>query len=244
MHDINPQLLAQLNQLLKESQVHTLRRRVRRKIQNQHLRSRLHPRQLMLQLLQQRACPFRQPRCSAPSSPQSPAQRYGSDSSDSAPRPYPHRPAPPGKDAQSPPSTQSSQSPRSPDRDRHHTALVPVADRPPQPRNPPRQRVAMRLVFCAASISLSTISFGVAPSGFPIPKSIMSSPRLRAAAFNSLVMLNTYAGRRSASKLFHAPACSHLVSSIMPTLKSPNRNQRAVLNAYLNRQHPNGSTWP
>jgi hypothetical protein len=36
----------------------------------------------------------------------------------------------------------------------------------------------------------------VAPSGSPSPKSIMSSPRLRAAAFNSLVMLNTYAGSR------------------------------------------------
>src|ERR1700761_3435182 len=37
---------------------------------------------------------------------------------------------------------------------------------------------------------------GVAPSGLPIPKSMMSSPRARAAAFNSLVMLKTYGGRR------------------------------------------------
>jgi hypothetical protein len=51
-------------------------------------------------------------------------------------------------------------------------------------------------VFCAASISLSTMCFGVAPSGLPMPKSMMSSPRLRAEAFNSPVMLNTYAGSR------------------------------------------------
>src|ERR1700728_1932796 len=37
---------------------------------------------------------------------------------------------------------------------------------------------------------------GVAPSGLPMPKSIMSSPRARAAAFISLVMLKTYGGRR------------------------------------------------
>src|SRR5580658_4381253 len=37
---------------------------------------------------------------------------------------------------------------------------------------------------------------GVAPSGLPIPKSIMSSPRARAAAFSSPVMLKTYGGRR------------------------------------------------
>src|ERR1700730_16302028 len=38
--------------------------------------------------------------------------------------------------------------------------------------------------------------FGVAPSGLPMPKSMMSSPRARAAAFISLVMLKTYGGRR------------------------------------------------
>src|SRR5271168_4574140 len=48
----------------------------------------------------------------------------------------------------------------------------------------------------AASIILSTMCFGVAPSGLPMPKSIMSSPRARAAAFISLVMLKTYGGRR------------------------------------------------
>ena len=37
---------------------------------------------------------------------------------------------------------------------------------------------------------------GVAPSGLPMPKSIMSSPRARAAAFSSPVMLKTYGGRR------------------------------------------------
>jgi hypothetical protein len=37
---------------------------------------------------------------------------------------------------------------------------------------------------------------GVAPSGFPIDRSMMSSPRRRAAIFNSLVMLKTYGGSR------------------------------------------------
>src|SRR6202522_4566226 len=37
---------------------------------------------------------------------------------------------------------------------------------------------------------------GVAPSGLPMPKSMMSSPRARAAAFSSPVMLKTYGGRR------------------------------------------------
>src|ERR1700728_4689690 len=51
-------------------------------------------------------------------------------------------------------------------------------------------------VLPAASIILSTMCLGVAPSGLPMPKSIMSSPRARAAAFNSPVMLKTYGGRR------------------------------------------------
>src|SRR6201995_2345783 len=51
-------------------------------------------------------------------------------------------------------------------------------------------------VLPAASIILSTMCLGVAPSGFPMPKSIMSSPRARAEAFSSPVMLNTYGGRR------------------------------------------------
>src|ERR1700734_1187494 len=37
---------------------------------------------------------------------------------------------------------------------------------------------------------------GVAPSGLPMPKSMMSSPRARAAAFISPVMLKTYGGSR------------------------------------------------
>src|ERR1700691_583584 len=41
---------------------------------------------------------------------------------------------------------------------------------------------------------------GVAPSGLPMPKSMMSSPRARAAAFISLVMLKTYGGRRFSLK--------------------------------------------
>src|SRR5512134_3818646 len=37
---------------------------------------------------------------------------------------------------------------------------------------------------------------GVGPSGLPIDRSMMSSPRRRAAIFSSLVMLKTYGGRR------------------------------------------------
>jgi hypothetical protein len=42
-----------------------------------------------------------------------------------------------------------------------------------------------------ASISLSTIGCGVAPSGLPMPKSMMSWPATRAAAFIALTSLNT-----------------------------------------------------
>jgi len=45
--------------------------------------------------------------------------------------------------------------------------------------------------FCDASTSLSTMCLGVTPSGLPMLMSMISSPRLRAAAFNSLVMLKT-----------------------------------------------------
>src|SRR6188768_2891269 len=37
---------------------------------------------------------------------------------------------------------------------------------------------------------------GVGPSGLPIPKSMMSSPRRRAAILSSVVMLKTYGGSR------------------------------------------------
>src|SRR4029453_14336415 len=37
---------------------------------------------------------------------------------------------------------------------------------------------------------------GVGPSGFPIDRSMMASPRRRAPIFSSLVMLKTYGGRR------------------------------------------------
>src|SRR5689334_16237593 len=46
------------------------------------------------------------------------------------------------------------------------------------------------------SRSLSTMCFGVGPSGLPIDRSITSSPARRAAIFSSLVMLKTYGGRR------------------------------------------------
>ena len=38
---------------------------------------------------------------------------------------------------------------------------------------------------CTVSTSLSTMCCGVAPSGLPIPKSMMSSPRRRAAILSS-----------------------------------------------------------
>jgi hypothetical protein len=49
---------------------------------------------------------------------------------------------------------------------------------------------------CEASTSLSTMCFGVGPSGLPIDRSITSSPRRRAAIFSSLVILKTYGGSR------------------------------------------------
>src|SRR6266498_571079 len=49
---------------------------------------------------------------------------------------------------------------------------------------------------CTVSTSLSTMCRGVGPSGLPMPKSMMSSPRRRAAILSSEVMLKTYGGRR------------------------------------------------
>ena len=44
------------------------------------------------------------------------------------------------------------------------------------------------------SFNLSTICFGVGPSGFPIERSIMSWPALLNSIFNSEVTLKTYCG--------------------------------------------------
>src|SRR5262245_45851743 len=49
---------------------------------------------------------------------------------------------------------------------------------------------------CEASTSLSTMCFGVGPSGLPIDRSLTSSPARRADIFSSLVMLKTYGGSR------------------------------------------------
>src|ERR1035437_6127764 len=72
-------------------------------------------------------------------------------------------------------------------------------------------------------MSLSTMCLGVAPSGFPMPKSMMSSPRLRAAAFNSLVTLNTYAGSRVS--LLNS---SMLVPSVLLQFFQPFKQRRRV----------------
>src|SRR5208282_1231728 len=48
----------------------------------------------------------------------------------------------------------------------------------------------------AASMSFATMWGGVARSGLPIPKSMMSSPRRRASIFRALTVENTYGGRR------------------------------------------------
>src|SRR4030067_3805793 len=45
--------------------------------------------------------------------------------------------------------------------------------------------------FLAASVSLSTTWGGLARSGFPIPRSIMSSPRRLASIFIEVTMLKT-----------------------------------------------------
>src|SRR5437868_8422518 len=49
---------------------------------------------------------------------------------------------------------------------------------------------------CTVSTSLATMCGGVGPSGLPMPKSMMSSPRRRAAIFNSEVIEKMYGGRR------------------------------------------------
>ena len=77
-------------------------------------------------------------------------------------------------------------------------ALVPVADRAAQPRNALRHRVAVRVAALRRLDQLvRRCARGVGPSGLPMPKSMMSSPRRRAAIFSSVVMLKTYGGRRS-----------------------------------------------
>src|SRR5216683_6616071 len=70
--------------------------------------------------------------------------------------------------------------------------------------------------------------FGVAPSGFPIPKSMMSSPRLRAAAFNSLVMLNTYAGSRVSLRNSSIPVRLLLSVLFLHDATAPTQSQTGV----------------
>ena len=50
---------------------------------------------------------------------------------------------------------------------------------------------------CTVSTSFCTMCGGVGPSGLPMPKSMMSSPRRRAAILSSVVMAKTYGGSRS-----------------------------------------------
>src|SRR3990170_3196833 len=50
--------------------------------------------------------------------------------------------------------------------------------------------------FWAASISLSTMCWGVPWSGLPMPRSMISSPLLRASIFIAFTMAKTYGGSR------------------------------------------------
>src|SRR5512139_1077783 len=52
------------------------------------------------------------------------------------------------------------------------------------------------LGFLAASISFSTMCLGVGRSGFPIPRSMMSSPARRIFDLSSVTTANTYGGSR------------------------------------------------
>ena len=221
---INPQLPAQRHQPLEERQVHALRRGFAGKFRISSFgRGCIRGSSCSSSSSIASAVPSSHSECSAPSIPRSPARRCESDSSDSAPPPCPRRPASPGTDARFPPSIRSSRSPPSPDRGPRHIAACTSCKWPcaAAERRATANSGASPSV-CAASISLSTMCFGVAPSGFPIPKSMMSSPRLRAAAFNSLVMLNTYAGSRvSLLKFFHsclpAPVCLFLHDATTPS---------------------------
>ena len=56
MDDINPQILAQRNEPLEEPELHALRGRVGRKVQDQQSGSRLHARQIVLQPFEHRLC--------------------------------------------------------------------------------------------------------------------------------------------------------------------------------------------
>jgi hypothetical protein len=75
-------------------------------------------------------------------------------------------------------------------------ALVPVADRAAQARDALGDRVAVGVLALRGLHQLVDDVRGVGPSGLPIDRSMMSSPRRRAAIFSSLVMLKTYGGRR------------------------------------------------
>jgi hypothetical protein len=68
-------------------------------------------------------------------------------------------------------------------------ALVPVADRAAQARDAFRHRVAMRIAALRGLDSFSTMCGGVGWSGLPMPKSMMSSPRRRAAILSSPVIV-------------------------------------------------------
>lgn len=69
--------------------------------------------------------------------------------------------------------------------------LVPVGDGPAQARNAAGGGVAWVSSRWATCTSFSTMCGGVAPSGLPMLRSMMSSPRRRAAILSSAVMLKT-----------------------------------------------------
>jgi len=74
--------------------------------------------------------------------------------------------------------------------------LVPVADGQSQLRIPRESEYLWFLGLRTASTSLSTMCFGVGRSGFPIPRSMMSSPALRNFDLSSTTTAKTYGGKR------------------------------------------------
>src|SRR5215472_8047188 len=74
-----------------------------------------------------------------------------------------------------------------------HAEATPVIGRlrATQARNPARGRIAVGARLATVSLSFSMTCAGAGKSGLPIPRSMMSAPALRAAAFARLTCSKT-----------------------------------------------------
>ncbi len=196
VHDVDAVLAGERDDLLEERQLDALRRRIRREVDDEHLRLRKAHLDRLLELGEEidvRAS-------SGPGGcrrPRSPGRRCGSDSSGSARARCRRGPAWRAPDARCPPSSRSSRSLPSRDRTRRPSASGTsgrsrgaAAGCPSTPSSRAYRRAAPSRRACR------TMCCGVGPSGLPMPKSMMSSPRRRAAILSSVVIEKTYGGRR------------------------------------------------